>query len=201
MSTDIHSYVEVRRDGRWEKVGRIFPNPGWREGDTIDEDPDIGGYRGPCTDEPYSDRNYDLFGMLAGVREPDIEPIVHVLPRGVPEDASPEFRAIISDYGDVCSSWVKLAELQAYDWDGPGGVHPEWDDPALQPKLAEYYARRAAMEALGQTFDHGWNEVPRPSRQRLHTRRELAGRFVTETMPQLAELGLPEDVRLVFFFV
>jgi hypothetical protein len=198
MGTDIYCFVEVRRDGHWEKIGRIFPNPSWHEGDVIEDKPQYGWYHGPLTDRPYKRRNYPLFGILAGVRYDDIEPVVHPVPRGIPMDASPEYRALA--IGDGHShSWLTLAEVQAYDWDGPGINWPDWDDPTFRPTLDEYRARREAAKAIGQSFDPLEREKPRPP-WRLHTRRELAREFLTETMPRLAELGAPEDVRIVFYF-
>src|SRR6059058_4759175 len=47
-----------------EKIGRIFPNPSWHEGDVIEDQPEYGWYHGPLTDRPYMQRNYPLFGML-----------------------------------------------------------------------------------------------------------------------------------------
>jgi hypothetical protein len=199
VSTEIYCFVEVRRDGRWEKVGPIFPNPYW-QADVVEDGPRTSWYRGPLTDRLDIARNYDLFGILAGVRNPDIEPVVRPVPRGVPEDASPEYRARLRGWGDVCSSWVTLAELQAYDWNGPGAVRHDWDDPTFKPAWEEYNARRvAAGKRPADGLDTRDPELPIPP-LRMHTRRELAGRFVTETMPRLADLGAPEDVRLVFFF-
>jgi hypothetical protein len=200
MGTDIHCYAEVRRDGRWEKIGRIFPNPSWRQEDAIEDQPELGWYLGPLTDRPYIRRNYPLFGMLAGVRYSEIEPIAKPVPRGIPVDVSPGYRARVRERsGGQWHSWLTLAELQAYDWDAPCGFWPDWDDPAFQPVWDAYTARREAANAIGQEFDPGERERPMPP-SRLHTRRELADEFLTETMPRLAELGAPEDVRIVFYF-
>lgn len=77
------------------------------------------------TSEPYGGRNYDLFAMLADVRnggfrgEPRrIEPIDE--PRGIPDDASAEAREFLESYGvdGHSHSWFTLAELEAVDWHG-----------------------------------------------------------------------------------
>lgn len=64
----------------------------------------------------YGDRNYALFGALAGVRNHDVPKIADK--RGVPEDASPETKKWSQRYGadGHSHSWVTLAEVLAYDW-------------------------------------------------------------------------------------
>ena len=99
MGCDIHTNVEVRQaDGSW-KI---------HEGSFIDN------------------RNYDLFAILANVRNgfgfagvttgAGFVPMAE--PRGVPEDASPEYRAEAEQWdGDGHShSYFTVAEMLAYDW-------------------------------------------------------------------------------------
>ena len=62
MGCDIHMYAEIRKENKWEKVGRIFENP-W-----YSEDREESEWNTPLTDEPYDGRNYDLFAILADVR-------------------------------------------------------------------------------------------------------------------------------------
>ncbi len=100
MSTDIHCVAERRQaDGTWRSVGRV----------------DLG-------------RNYVLFGILAGLRggRAIVEPL-----RGLPGDRDPELCADrdccgdaesscdgYHDLGEHSYSWLTLAELRSYDWDG-----------------------------------------------------------------------------------
>lgn len=77
---------------------------------------------------PWDGRNYDLFAILADVRNgrgfagvktgEGFEPIAD--PRGVPEDAHPETAEFMDSYGcdGHSHSWYTLAQLRAYDWDG-----------------------------------------------------------------------------------
>ena len=67
----------------------------------------------------YRNRNYEVFGVLAGVRRPDMPRIDH--PRGLPADLSPELR----DHGrwDHTPSWLTAAEVMTYDWDFEGQKH------------------------------------------------------------------------------
>ena len=52
----------------------------------------------PYTDQPYSGRNYDLFGALAGVRNPSME-LIADMDRGLPDDVSDELCDIFDEWG------------------------------------------------------------------------------------------------------
>ena len=60
------------------------------------------------------DRGYYLFGILAGIRTDNINKIAE--PRGVPEDASYEFKQEYEEWDSDAhtASWVTFKELQ--DW-------------------------------------------------------------------------------------
>src|ERR1043165_6577187 len=98
MGCDIHPTFEVRRDGVWHAVANGNPDAPWHE------DP---------FDIPLS---YQLFGVLAGVRDHTQSPIQR--DRGMPEDASPEAKADAEYWADDGHShgWVTLAELNATPW-------------------------------------------------------------------------------------
>lgn len=112
MGCDIHIVVERQREnGAWERV--------WEH----DYDkPDAVG-----TPDIFRNRNYDLFGILADVRNgvgfagcvtgdgwPSIAP-----DRGIPLDSTISAEDL-NDYtiGDHSFTWVGLDELEAFDWDG-----------------------------------------------------------------------------------
>jgi len=97
MGCDIHLHVEVKEDSKWSsKISK--------EGSF------------------YSTRNYNLFAILANVRNDwskdgyEFRPIDE--PRGLPADTSPEVRAEAEGwYGDGHSySWFTLQELLDYNW-------------------------------------------------------------------------------------
>src|SRR5262245_50799778 len=120
MGCDIHCWAEVREGGACRKVGRIWATPWEWEEDGL-------------TDEPYWMRNYDLFAMLAGVRNYDDAIIPLSLPRGLPADASSEVQAISDEYGrdGHSHSWHSLRHLLEYpQWDktysGEGLVSGSW---------------------------------------------------------------------------
>lgn len=102
MGCDIHGYCEVYKDGKWEMVSG-FP-------DTYNPE--------KLGNEPYGGRNYRLFSLLADVRNyGDIIPISQ--PRGVPKDASDDYKAIVKQWsGDGHShSYLILDELLLVDFD------------------------------------------------------------------------------------
>jgi hypothetical protein len=90
MGCDIHSHAEKQDSGRWVSL-------------------DV---------EAFDDRNYGLFGWLAGVRNySGLTPIA--ADRGFPGDASRNATKSYNAWsGDAHSaSWVSVAELAAVDYD------------------------------------------------------------------------------------
>lgn len=99
----------------------------------------------PVAPACFSERNYPLFGALAGVRW-DTKPIS--TPRGLPEGFDVEQVAPDPEcdekeprwLGDHSFSWLTLDELLAYDWKElakePFGWRIEWPDVVL-PWLAQ----------------------------------------------------------------
>lgn len=111
MGCDIHLYVEKRIDGKWVAQGDF----------ERDEDGWMGGGQ-----SYYDGRNYDLFAILADVRNgrgfagiktgEGFNPIAE--PRGIPDDASDEFKAIAEswDVDGHSHSYHTLRDLLDYDW-------------------------------------------------------------------------------------
>jgi hypothetical protein len=111
MGCDIHLYVEKQVDGKWISADKFTRN----------EDGDL-----EVQASYYDGRSYDLFAILADVRNGSgfagvktgegFNPIA--APRGMPEDASAEYKAIADQWdGDGHShSYFTLRELIDYDW-------------------------------------------------------------------------------------
>jgi hypothetical protein len=146
MGTDIHSRAEVRSyDGGW----RMIADPVFKNDYFHDERP-VSERNVPYLIEPLNWRNYELFALLADVRNgrgfagvDTGERITPVLgfeepTRGVPADASEEWKKIVEDWGaDMHSvSWLTLAELMAIDLTAPV-VHRGIIDPAQYLKIRE----------------------------------------------------------------
>jgi hypothetical protein len=116
MGCDIHLYVEKRVDGKWVSADQWEVDPAW---------PDEGA-RVPYAKRFYTGRNYDLFAILANVRNGYGFAGVKTgggfvfidKPRGMPEDVSPEVAADAESWGcdGHSHSFFTLAELLVYDW-------------------------------------------------------------------------------------
>ena len=135
MGTDIHLYVERQTANGWE---RVRPGPWtcpWCDGNGEGRE---GNQCYWCkgaktTTKEYHERNYNLFAMLAGVRNGSgfagcdtgdgFKPIDE--PRGLPKDTSIKDSGGDDDYdspeyvwlGDHSFSHVMLSEALAYDYD------------------------------------------------------------------------------------
>lgn len=106
MGCDIHLYVEKKIEGKWVSA------------DTWDGNEYEDGTKDVSADKSfYNDRNYELFSILAGVRNRfNLDPIIE--PRGFPENASKELKNQYKKWdGDAHStSWLTLQELIQFDW-------------------------------------------------------------------------------------
>jgi hypothetical protein len=132
LGCDIHDYVEIRDEhGNWQLlaepvtrgagtpdayldfVGDAFEYPYYRP-----EAPESDWNR-PRTCHPFRSRDYDLFSVLADVRNYDSLPHLEGAPRGVPADVSPLGAQALDLYGADGHShtWATLRELEAFDWD------------------------------------------------------------------------------------
>lgn len=107
MGTDIHSIVQINVGDRWEYIGS---GPTDDVGDLI-----------------LQDRNYNLFSILAGVRNgfgfagyAIASPVVPIAePRGLPHPIGslPFNQPIDGLFGDHSFSWLTLKELDSFPWD------------------------------------------------------------------------------------
>jgi len=200
MGCDIHFFVEVKQaDGTWKWV--------------------------KDKDKPFYDgRNYDLFAILADVRNghgfagsktgDGFNPISD--PRGLPTDASSEVREKAEDWGDDghSHSYLSVAELRSFDWGQTTGhqghVNLEGFKEYLQKGKPSAWCggvgggavRNVSIEAMTEMvkgnipLNEHWYTVV----SWTETYAASVGDFLTETLPKLEALGAPEDVRCVFWF-
>lgn len=116
MGCDIHLFVERREDGVWKSLDtwQTEKDDG-REYLSVDYDRQF-----------YNGRNYNLFAILADVRNgrgfagiKTGEGFIPIAPpRGVPDDANDNYKKYVEQWdGDGHShSYFTVAELLAYDW-------------------------------------------------------------------------------------
>lgn len=218
MGCDIHLFVEKRtkrgwqnRQGcRWhetpehhERLVEVFQKQGR----------DIATLAPPST-KPCFDpgRNYLLFSILAGVRGDGI-PIAP--PRGLPNDVSARVFREAERYGPDghSHSWLTLAELQAYDWAAPlhnrgiVGVdeYIEYCDTGAPSTWVIGHHRDLISNAEMDAYLI--SRCPGADVRSLYTAiswtvpyETYCAPFVQRIMPELAKLGAPSDVRIVFWF-
>ena len=213
MGCDIHFYVETLGDDGL-----------WKSSDLWVQDDDF-----PHVDYKnrfYDDRNYDLFAILANVRNgigfagiktgSGFNYIEE--PRGLPDDVSPEVRAASEawDCDGHSHSWFTVAELRAFDWnqktqhegfvdiDGfkhylQTGKPNSWCGDVFGPDV-EKVSIDDMMDIVKGTF----NTTPQKTYYTLVTWTEKysdsVGQFLTETITNMEKLGPPNDVRCVFWF-
>jgi hypothetical protein len=131
---------------------------------------------GGLTAEPFDWRDYGLFGFLADVRNYSRSPVI-AEPRGIPDDVSPEVLGEYDEWGVDAHTptWLTAAELLAYDYD------------------AVFWDRRVTKNGNGAALaEEGEGED--------RTLRDLLGTGYFGDLDQLAKLGMPDDVRVVFWF-
>ena len=118
MGTDIHVYVEVKNDkGNWE-LANLINNAGER----------VSAYFG---------RNYELFGLLAGVRYADPNIIDCIREIGIPDD--------VTDY--VEDTWN---ELDYHD--------PVWYDVSLLRKFCGHVDMLSKSRSEDEEFSYGFED-------------------------------------------
>jgi len=208
MGCDIHVFVERfdREKNKWFAADNWIKN----------NNGDVGV---PYDERIYSGRNYNLFAILANVRNgrgfagiktgEGFDPIDE--PRGLPVDVTREVRAEMDGWGDDghSHSYVGLRELLEYDFDGKAvkqyGVisskdYEAWSKNRGEPSVywgASFGPEEITLDeakylrsvANGQDFT-GKNVNVRVSW--VQSYRDAVGKdseFFTKTMPRMLELS------------
>ena len=218
MGCDIHLYVE-----RQDETGRWIAVDEW----TRDAEDDNRLSLKDWQDGFYTGRNYGLFAILADVRNGQgfagiktgdgfnpIEP-----PRGLPVDCSPEVREYSEQWGvdGHSHSWFTVKELMAYDWTQVSqlcGVvdaktFEHWDRcKGFEPRPREYSGdvfggsvRKVTNDQMRLLIKQGANTDNTYTRvEWAEPYHQVAGRFLSDTLPRLWRVGPADKVRIVFWF-
>lgn len=239
MGCDVHIYVEKKIDGQWQAIkGVNEPDVEqyeiWAEEDKAKGERTYWQERLASAEAGelhfiYSGRNYELFAMLADVRNgrgfagcdtgDRLNPIAE--PKGLPEDVSPEAAKGADEWGcdGHSHSYLTVRELLEYDWNQINvlrgfvneneyrhfkehGEPDGWCGGVGGPGVAKI--TNAQMdELLADPATH------KEDGKYYYTQIQWslpyhasAGSFYTWSLPKLKELAGddPESVRIVFWF-
>lgn len=207
MGTDIYLYAEIKKNHGWHLLGELEENPEYYP----EEKPNAQLLK-PV--ELYDSRNYDLFGILADVRNPngrtlDNQKFEVISPaRGLPDDLSPEIHDWLTDWewgndeeSDISSpSWLLLSEILQFDWHGKVMRYEAMVD-----------ARVAHLFEEDKPFPYSqWPEDIQMSYSQYHrdgvtvrwasTYAESVGKDFMDLLNVLSQHGQPSQIRLVFWF-
>lgn len=127
MGCDIHLMAEIKKEKTWFKKLFSSNKNEWINIDKWSENPDFGKYGNePKIHIAFEDkfytggRNYNLFCALCGVRSRSFydNPPNISKPKGIPNDASLEYKEMVKEWGTDghSHSWNTLRELQEFDW-------------------------------------------------------------------------------------
>jgi len=180
MGADIHSFAEVKKEGKWHRVTeKVFDSN--------------------RTTEPFGWRSYGMFGFLANVRNYSHVPCIKE-PVGFPDDSewlnSPcdyyDFMGdkqtnrqnIEGDYDYHSKSFLTLKELLGFNYE------QSFED-----------RRFTEVTTLpgGGILSNGAS-VAEPGNGTMTTFKEFLGHGFFECIEELKSLGDPEDVRVIFYF-
>lgn len=209
MGCDIHMYAEKLGDSGWELVNDLeqfaypysdfsFPEPGYVT--TI-----------------YHGRNYDLFAILADVRNGgDINCIRH--PRDLPDDVSEELLEMWTQWGTDAhsTSYFTLQELIEFDWGETVYRNESVFVKHIQMDLFSYRRLLRLIRDNSKLVEAAWKYINSPTSVTKTekytdnttvetgadvTYRSLSPHFFEYTMEKLAEMvSDPDDIRIVFWF-
>lgn len=200
MGCDINMVVQKQGDdGKWSDIGKIeyVEEPKW-------ERREVGV-------KVYDDRNYDVFGVLANVRNGtwgEETPFISE-PRGLPDDCGYDEDSGV--LGDHSFTWLTVAEVLAFDWDHKIQhdafmdlpTYRKWRKDGGEP--ASYCAgmtgRKLTMAEADAMSGDGPRGVDRyVVNAQWSTPIRLHAKAFLEWVNGLAQHGEPDKIRLVFGF-
>lgn len=197
MGTDINVFVEVNVDGEWKSADL------WQPSDYKNE------YYVYYKNSIYYDRNYTLFSIFADVRncagERYITPIDQ--PRGFPFDLSEILQKHLIDRKEFdraknnSASWLLLSELLNYNWNYKLNItdiyvpQVEYLDYLQDKNKIPSWFKKTSLQIYakeGVTYYELSNlEIPLSY---------YCDNFLKKSLVKLLLFGIPENVRIVFYF-
>lgn len=221
MGCDIHIHVETKKNGQWKKVGNVFDNPYY------DEKYGKESWNYKKTDSPYGGRNYDLFAILANVRNGNGFAgydtgdgfIPMDMPRGLPKDVTQTIKNKSEEWGvdGHSHSYFNLQELNEYDWNRKTkhrgfvtleeykqlrtkGEPRSWCsmvDGGAVVKISNKEMEKMSKKGIPKDGKNYYTHVEWESDYKS----SVGENWFTKTIPALTKLAKnPKDVRIVFWF-
>lgn len=202
MGTDINIYFETYNETTKQ----------WASADTWIEE--YGELDTQWDQQVYSSRCYELFAMLANVRNSD-DIIPFSEPRGIPKGTDKRIAAIVED--EWGTSHFTLQELLSFNWGRVATIN------RLVP-LQSWAAWQDALKHDWRRLPNSWcswasgrNVTEDKARELLKGKRSpdefihvesqwqrpywfIASGFWSSVIPHMLTLGKPENVRMVFCF-
>jgi hypothetical protein len=192
MGCDIHSFVEIKKEGKWQRsFDKVFK--GWND---------------ELISAPFDWRSYGMFAFLANVRNYSHVPPLSK-PKGLPEDSewlnSPHEYAYevnpmsgevipyteretnrrhISEYDYHRHSFLTLKELTDFDY---------------SQTFEDRRTSRTTIIAGGGTVTNG-AALADQGKGEITTFRTFLGTGFFQDLAQLQTMGTPQNVRIVFWF-
>jgi hypothetical protein len=174
MGCDIHSFAEVKKNGKWDLVGDVFPYN--------ETEQEI--YKKTHGSEPFRWRSYGMFGFLADVRNYSNVPTISEARHSIPEDASSVVKDEWEDGMDFyhTATWLTLKQLVEFNYD-----QVFWD-------------RRITKQLSVNCWTGAGHAEDEETEGRHLTIREFLGPQFFRDLDILKSLGDPDNVRIVFWF-
>jgi hypothetical protein len=182
MGCDIHIYVEIRKENKWELFElEHFTLSEWEKRT----------YKMEKGASPFDWRSYSMYGFLAGVRRSGVTPIKECKYE-LPKDVSNEVKNAYIQWEDDAhsASFLTLKELLEFDYNK--------DFTTLTNK------RNVLVEKIFIEKEYSENDI-----EHYYNNKEdetyydaLGGpdSMFFVHLKELSELGHPDDVRIVFWF-
>ena len=172
MGCDIHSYCEVREDGKWKPSGAVFPL------DKFGQEWEKRSH----TEHPFDWRSYGMFGFLADVRNYSHVPCIQEPVYEMPEDASEFVKEEFGD-GDDYHSLNVLIVRQLIEFN----YNQTFWDRRVTKQVSPNCWNGAALADVGEG-------------EHLTIREFLGERFFADLEIMKSLAANPDDARIIFWF-
>lgn len=175
MKYEIHTHAEIKnsKTGKWSKVTNYFS--------LYEIEKEIFKQRG---DSPFYSEESSIFAFLANVENYDSILPLTIKSRGLPKDVCKEIKADWKNrhFIEECTNptFIYLNELNEFDYDRKF---------ITRNKISKKYGKSSSL-----TFEP-------ESKGTLISYRDYLGEMFFKHLQELNELGDPEDVRIIFWFI